>query len=74
MARGTYISENLTQPQMDVMLMLDENEIDIFSLEELKELLGDASEDVNEIIENLVHKKMLSRIKRVEDSSPKSVH
>lgn len=64
MARGTYISENLTQSQMDVMLMLDEHEMDIFSLEDVKELLGDTSEDINEIIENLVHKKILSRIER----------
>lgn len=64
MARSTYISENLTQSQVDVMLLLDENEMDIFSLEDVKELLGDTSEQVNEIIENLVNKKVLSRIER----------
>src|SRR5690554_5132674 len=64
MARGTYISENLTRSQMNVMLILDENEMDIFTLEDVKELVGDASEDINEIIENLVHKKILSRIER----------
>ena len=64
MARSTYISENLTQSQVDVMLLLDENEMDIFSLEDVKELLSDTSEQVNEIIENLVHKKVLSRIER----------
>lgn len=64
MARSTYISENLTQTQLHVMLLLDEHEIEIFSLEEVKELLGDASADSNEIIENLVHKKILARIER----------
>jgi predicted transcriptional regulator of viral defense system len=64
MAKGTYISENLTQSQISVMLTLDEHELDIFSLEEVKELLGNSTEEINEIIENLVHKKILSRIER----------
>jgi predicted transcriptional regulator of viral defense system len=64
MARSTYLSENLTQFQLDMMLLLDENEMDIFSLADVKILVGDASEDINEIIENLVHKKILYRIER----------
>ena len=64
MARSTYISENITSTQKDLMLLLDENEIDIFSLEDIKELLGRSSEDVNELIENLVHKNIFSRIER----------
>lgn len=49
---------------MDVMLMLDEYEIDIFSLSDLKQLVNDPVVDINEIIENLVHKKVISRIER----------
>ncbi|PKP44463.1 MAG: hypothetical protein CVT95_11000 [Bacteroidetes bacterium HGW-Bacteroidetes-12] len=64
MAIGAYISTNLTHSQMNVMLMLAENEMDIFSLDDLKELLRNSSEDINEIIENLVHKKIISRIER----------
>jgi len=64
MSKGTYISENLTQSQMDVMLMLDEYEMDIFSLNDLKNMLPDQSININEIIENLVHKKIVSRIER----------
>lgn len=64
MARSTYISENLTQAQLDVMLLIDENEIDVFTLNDLKVLVNDTSLDVNEIIENLVHKKIISRIER----------
>lgn len=64
MARGTYISENLTQYQIDFMLMIDENEMDIFSLSELKDLVDDTFSNVNELVENLVHKKILSRIER----------
>lgn len=64
MARGTYISENLTKDQLKVMLLLDEEEVDLFSLEDLRELVDDLGVDVNEVVENLVHKKVLSRIER----------
>lgn len=64
MARGTYISENLTQPQIDMMLLLDEYEMDIFTLQELKDLSSGEYNDINELVENLVHKKILSRIER----------
>lgn len=64
MARGTYISENLTQPQIEMMLLLDEYELDIFTLEELKELSSDQFDNTNELVENLAHKKILSRIER----------
>lgn len=64
MARGTYISENLTQSQLDVMLTLDEYEMDIFTLEEVKKLIPEKELEINEIIENLAHKNILSRIER----------
>jgi predicted transcriptional regulator of viral defense system len=64
MARSTYISENITPSQKDLMMLLDENELDIFSLEDIKELLGHSSEDANELMENLVHKSLFSRIER----------
>lgn len=64
MARSTYISENLTQKQIDFMLMLDDYELDIFTLEEVKAQLGDKVGNINELIENLVHKRIFSRIER----------
>lgn len=64
MARSTYISENLTQKQIDFMLMLDDHELDIFTLEQVKDQLGDKVEDLNELIENLIHKRIFSRIER----------
>jgi predicted transcriptional regulator of viral defense system len=64
MAKGTYISENITHSQKAVMFMLDEYEIDIFSLSDLKQLVNDPLVDVNEIIENLVNQKVVSRIER----------
>src|ERR1700744_3708075 len=64
MAKSTYISQNLTQIQIDFLLMLDDYELDIFSLAEIKEQVKDKVENVNEILENLVDKKILSRIER----------
>ncbi len=64
MAQGTYISENLSQNQINFLLMLDENEMDIFTLKELKQWAVNRFDDVNELVENLVHKNILSRIER----------
>ena len=65
-ARSTYVSENLTQSQIDLMLMLDDYEMGIFTLEELKQVADEKYEDVNELVENLVHKQILSRIERAK--------
>lgn len=46
------------------MLMLDDYELDIFTLEGIKEQIGNKVDDINELIENLVHKRILSRIER----------
>lgn len=64
MAKSTYLSENLTQKQIDFMLMLDDYELDIFSLEDIKEQIGNKVDEINELIENLVHKRIFSRIER----------
>jgi len=64
MARSTYISGNLTQKQIGFMLLLDDYEMDIFTLQDLKEQLGGQADDINELVENLVHKNILSRIER----------
>jgi hypothetical protein len=56
MARSTYISENLTQKQIDFMLMLDDYELDIFTLEDVKKQIGDKVDDITEIRENLIFK------------------
>lgn len=70
MARSTYISKNLTPTQIDLMLMLDEREMDIFSLQELKDLASEEFDDINELVENLVHKQVLSRIERGKYCKP----
>ena len=56
MAKSTYISENTTQNQIDFMLMLDDNELDIFTLDEIKSIASNEFENINEIVENLVQK------------------
>ncbi|HAH55484.1 MAG TPA: hypothetical protein DCM02_09470 [Flavobacterium sp.] len=64
MARSTYISENLTQEQINFLLRLDELELDIFSLVQVRSVYDFQKTDINETLENLVHKKILSRIER----------
>lgn len=64
MARSTYLSANLTQPQIDLLLLLDDHELNIFSLEQVKKLAARKFINVSELVENLVHKKILSRIER----------
>lgn len=64
MGRSTYLSANLTQPQIDLLLMLDDQELNIFSLDQMKKIAGKKFSNVSELVENLVHKKILSRIER----------
>lgn len=64
MARSTYLSANLTQPQIDLLLMLDDHELNIFSLEQVKKMAAKKFSNVSELVENLVHKKIVSRIER----------
>lgn len=64
MGKSTYISTNLNQKQIQFMLLLDDLELDIFSLEELKKQTEAHVSNVSELVENLVNKKILSRIER----------
>ena len=64
MASGTYISTILTQSQMALMRLIDDREVEIFSLEDVKKIAGDPSLNINKVIENLVQKNILSRIER----------
>lgn len=64
MARSTYLSANLTQSQIDLLLMLDDHELNIFSLEQVRKLASRKFNNISELVENLVHKKILSRIER----------
>ena len=64
MAYSVYISSNLTQQQLEFMKLLDEHEIEIFRFEEIETQLDRKFDNLNEVLENLVHKELLSRIER----------
>lgn len=64
MSKSAYISKNLTPTHTEMMRLLEDYEMEIFSLEDVKKLAKNSAYDVNEVLENLVHKKVLSRIER----------
>jgi predicted transcriptional regulator of viral defense system len=60
----TYHSKNLNERQQEFVRLLDEFEIDIFSISEIEKWLGRALPGLQEVVENLVRKDFLSRIER----------
>jgi predicted transcriptional regulator of viral defense system len=64
MASSVYISTNLTQQQLEFMKLLEAFEIDIFHFNEIEYKLNRKFDNLNEILENLVHKELLSRIEK----------
>ena len=64
MADSVYISENLTKPQLEFLKLLDDYEIQIFKFTEIEQLLDEKFDNLNEILENLVDKELLSRIEK----------
>lgn len=64
MADGVYISENLTRAQLDFIKLLDDYEIQIFKFTEIERALGEKFDNLNEILENLVDKELLSRLEK----------
>jgi predicted transcriptional regulator of viral defense system len=64
MAHGVYISSNLTQQQLEFMKLLDDYEIELFEFDEIENQINRKFDNLNEVLENLVHKELLSRIER----------
>jgi predicted transcriptional regulator of viral defense system len=64
MSNGTKLTKSLTVTQMDFLKQLDEEEIQLFTLKNIREFTNDYSETLNEIIENLVKKGFLCRLER----------
>lgn len=64
MANSVYISANLTQQQLEFMKLLGEFEIDIFHFSEIEKKIKRKFDNLNEVLENLVHKELLSRIEK----------
>ena len=63
MAR-TYISGNLNAGQQEFIQLIDEYEISIFSITTIEKTLQRTFSNLNEILENLVQKKFLTRLER----------
>lgn len=64
MADSVYISKNLDQHQLQFMKLLEANEILYFSMDRIEKILGQDYKNLNEVLENLVDKQLLTRIER----------
>lgn len=64
MADSVYTSENLTKSQFEFLNLLDDYEIQIFKFTEIEQLVDEKLDNLNEILENLVDKELLSRIEK----------
>lgn len=60
----TYHTVNVSQEQQEFLKLINDLEVDIFSIGELEELLNFKFSNLNAILENLVNKGFLSRIER----------
>jgi predicted transcriptional regulator of viral defense system len=63
-AMGTYQSTHLTSHQIDFLKLLDDYEVVIFTLDTVEEALEQPIAHLNEVVENLTQKGLLSRIER----------
>jgi len=64
MADSVYISSNLTKAQILFLHLLNENEIEYFTISEIEEQLSHKFNNINEVLENLVQKKFLYRLQK----------
>ncbi len=64
MAKGTYVSKNISEAQLNLFKVLEEHEWDIFSLEQARAHFKDMFNDLESNLENLVQKGLLSRLER----------
>jgi len=60
----TYHSINLNESQQEFIRLMDDFEIAIFSISQVEKLIRKKIPYLNEVVENLVSKKFLSRIER----------
>ena len=61
---GTYQSTHLTSHQINFLKLLDDYEVVIFALDTVEEALEQPIAHLNEVVENLTQKGLLSRIER----------
>jgi len=60
----SYISVNVSEEQQQFIKLLDEYEIDIFSIDTIESQIDKKFRKLNEVIENLIDKSFISRIER----------
>ena len=59
-----YLSVNLSPEQLRFVKLLDEYELDIFTINNIRQSIGKDFRNLNEVLENLVQKEILSRIEQ----------
>jgi predicted transcriptional regulator of viral defense system len=64
MADSVYISANLTKAQLLFLHLMNEREIEYFTISEVEEQLNHKFDNINEVLENLVQKKFLFRLQK----------
>jgi len=64
MAGGVYISTNLNKVQISFLKLLDDFEIQLFRFNEIEDQINQKFDNLNEVLENLVQKELLTRIER----------
>jgi hypothetical protein len=64
MAHSVYISSNLTQQHLEFMKLLDDYEIELFQFDGIESQINRKFDNLNEVLKNLVRKKLLSRVER----------
>ncbi len=64
MANSVYISTNLTKDQILFLQLLNENEIEYFTISEIEEQLNHKFNNINEVLENLFQKNFLNRLQK----------
>jgi len=64
MAGSVYISTNLSKAQILFLKLLDDFEIQLFRFNEIENQINQKFDNLNEVLENLVQKELLTRIER----------
>lgn len=64
MADSVYISKNLTKIQLEFLKLLDDFEIQLFKFSEIEKQVNMKFENLNEVLENLVKKELLTRVEK----------
>ena len=59
-----YLSKHILEDQQEFIKLLDDHEIDIFTIGEIEKMIGKLFNNLHGILENLIEKEFLSRIER----------